>query len=170
MPILFLILLFMVIVVPVSAFSAQERGLWTPSIEEPAPDFVLKDLNGSEVSLDDYKGKVVLLAFSTTWCPHCRKMPPYLNELRSSYGDKGLVILNIDIQEPQKKVRSYAEKQNIQYTVLLDEDGAVATAYQVRGVPSLILVDKKGTIVCRQCRSLDVLLEELFPVNGAEDR
>ena len=165
---LFLMLLFMVIV-PISAFSAQERGLWTPSIEEPAPEFVLKDLNGEKVRLADYRGKVVLLAFSTTWCPHCRKMPPYLNELRSRYGDRGFVILNIDIQESQKKVRSYADKYNIQYRVLLDGNGAVAMAYKVRGVPSLILVDRKGTIVCRQCRSLDVLLETLFPANGAED-
>jgi len=77
--------------------------------------------------------------------------------------------LNIDIQESQKKVRSYADKYNIQYRVLLDGNGAVAMAYKVRGVPSLILVDRKGTIVCRQCRSLDVLLETLFPANGAED-
>ncbi|MBW2544350.1 MAG: TlpA family protein disulfide reductase [Deltaproteobacteria bacterium] len=150
-------------IVPFPAFSSQGEDVWKSSIEELAPDFVLKDLDGKEIRLADYRGKVVLLAFSTTWCPHCRKMPPYLNELRSKYGDSGLVIFNIDIQEPLKKVRSYAAKHDIKYRVLLDEKATVAKAYNVRGVPSLILVDKDGTIVCRQCRLLDVLLETLLP-------
>ncbi|MBW2599572.1 MAG: redoxin domain-containing protein [Deltaproteobacteria bacterium] len=145
------------------AFSSQEGSVWKSSIEELAPDFVLKDLDGKEVRLTDYRGKVVLLAFSTTWCPHCRKMPPYLNELHGEYGDSGLVIFNIDIQEPVKKVRSFAARYDIKYRVLLDERAETAMAYNVRGVPSLILVDKEGTIVCRQCRSLDNLLETLLP-------
>ncbi len=163
---LLLIVIFLasiLMIVPFPAFSSQGEDVWKSSIEELAPDFVLKDLDGKEVRLADYRGKVVLLAFSTTWCPHCRKMPPYLNELRREYGDSGLVIFNIDIQEPVKKVRSYAARHNIKYSVLLDEKAETAMAYNVKGVPSLILVDKEGTIVCRQCRSLDNLLETLLP-------
>jgi len=125
----------------------------------------LKDLNGEKVRLADYRKKVVLLVFSTTWCTHCRKMPPYLNELRREYGDRGFVIFNIDIQEPLKKVRSYAAKHDIKYSVLLDERATAAKAYEVKGVPSLILVDKNGTIVCKQCRSLDTLLKNLLPAS-----
>ncbi len=154
---------FFFMIVSFPAFSSQNGGVWKSSIEELAPDFVLKDLDGKETRLADYRGKFVLLAFSTTWCPHCRKMPPYLNELRREYGDSGLVIFNIDIQEPLKKVRSYAARHDIKYRVLLDEKATVAMAYDVRGVPSLILVDKEGTIVCRQCRSLDMLLETFLP-------
>ena len=150
-------------IVPFPAFSSQGEDVWKTSIEELAPDFILKDLDGEKVRLADYRGKVVLLAFSTTWCPHCRKMPPYLNELRREYGDSGLVIFNIDIQEPLKKVRSYAARHGIDYRVLLDEKAETAKAYNVRGVPSLILVDRDGTIVCRQCRLLDMLLESLLP-------
>lgn len=162
---LLIVMLFasVLMIVPSPALSAQGGGPWKSSIEELAPDFVLKDLDGKKVRLADYRGKVVLLSFSTTWCPHCRKMPPYLNELRRQYGDSGLVIFNIDIQEPLEKVRSYAARHGIKYRVLLDEKATVATAYDVKGVPSLILVDKEGTIVCRQCRSLDMLLETLLP-------
>ena len=145
------------------AFSSQGESGVGPRVRELAPDFVLKDLDGEKIRLTDYRGKVVLLAFSTTWCPHCKKMPPPLNELLRKYGDRGFEIFNIDIQEPLRKVRSYATKYGIKYRVLLDEKATVARAYNVTGVPSLILVDKDGTIVCRQCRSLDGLLETLLP-------
>ncbi len=145
------------------AFSSQGENLLGPRIRELAPDFVLKDMDGKEIRLTDNRGKVVLLAFSTTWCPHCKKMPPYLNKLLGTYGDRGLVMFNIDIQEPLKKVRAFAAKYGIKYGVLLDDKATAAKAYNVRGVPSLILVDKDGTIICRQCRSVDVLLEKLLP-------
>ncbi|MCK4534489.1 MAG: TlpA family protein disulfide reductase [Syntrophobacterales bacterium] len=153
----------MIMITSSPAFSSQGQNALGPRIKELAPDFVLKDLDGEKVRLADYREKVVLLVFSTTWCTHCRKMPPYLNELRREYSDRGFVIFNIDIQEPGKKVRSYAAKHDIKYKVLLDEKATAAKAYSVRGVPSLILVDKSGTIVCRQCRSLDKLLETLLP-------
>ena len=165
--ILFLLMLIcfasIIIITSSPAFSSQEENLLGPRIKELAPDFVLKDMDGKEIRLADYRGKVVLLAFSTTWCPHCKKMPPYLNELLGTYGDRGLVMFNIDIQEPLKKVRAFANKYDIKYGVLLDEKAMAAKAYNVRGVPSLILVDKEGTIVCRQCQSVDVLLETLLP-------
>ncbi|MEA1971232.1 MAG: TlpA disulfide reductase family protein [Thermodesulfobacteriota bacterium] len=158
-------LVFVMIITSSPAFCSQEQNAWGPRIRELAPDFVLKDLDGEKVRLADYREKVVLLVFSTTWCTHCRKMPPYLNELRREYSDRGFVIFNIDIQEPGKKVRSYAARHDIKYKVLLDKKATAAKAYSIRGVPSLILVDKDGTIVCRQCRSLDTLLENLLPAS-----
>ena len=158
-------LAFIVMLTSTPAFSSQGQDAWGPRIRELAPDFVLKDLNGEKVRLADYREKVVLLVFSTTWCTHCRKMPPYLNELRREYSDRGFVIFNIDIQEPVKKVSSYVSKYGIDYKVLLDEKAETARAYEVMGVPSLILVDKDGTIICRQCRSLDKLLENLLPAS-----
>jgi len=145
------------------AFSSQGQNMWGPRIRDLAPDFVLKDLNGERVRLADHRKKVVLLLFSTTWCPHCRQMPPYLNELRREYRDRELEIFNINIQEPSGKVRSYAAKEGIAYTILLDQTGETAMAYEVRGVPSIVLVDRDGTIVCRQCRSVDRVLETLLP-------
>jgi len=145
------------------AFSSQGEKMKKAGSEELAPDFVLNDLYERKVRLSDYREKVVLLAFSTTWCPSCRRMPPVLNELLSKYGDRGFEIFNIDIQESRKKVRSYASWNDIKYKVLLDEKATAAKAYNVTGVPSLILIDKDGAIICRQCRSLDRLLETLLP-------
>lgn len=132
------------------------------TIEEEAPDFTLKDVAGNEVKLSDYQGKVVLLVFSTTWCPHCRAEVPHLKKLYAEYQAKGLVLLNIDIQESQKKVASFVAKNKIPYPVLLDGDGDVSMAYGIQGVPTTVLINKEGIILCKVCRSLDTLLETLL--------
>jgi peroxiredoxin len=136
--------------------------LLNKGVDVAAPDFVLKDLNDKEVKLSDYRGKVVLLNFSTTWCPHCRTIIPYLKELYEKYKDKDFVILNIDIQESKKRVSAFAAKFEIPYKVLLDTDAEVAMLYEIVGVPNLILVNREGIIVCRQCRSIDISLKTLF--------
>lgn len=138
------------------------RNIWEESIEKPAPDFVLKDVGGKQVRLSDYRGKVVLLEFTTTWCVYCRKIMPYLEKIHDRYNKKDFVLISVYIQESQKKVKSYADKHKIPYKVLLDENGKVAESYSVVGVPELILVTRDGRIVCRQCRSVDMMLEEMF--------
>ena len=73
-----------------NGFSAPETG-------GKAPDFSLKDLKGAEVKLSDLKGKVVLLSFSATWCPHCRTAVPKLKEIEARYKDRDFVLLSIFI-------------------------------------------------------------------------
>ncbi len=136
--------------------------IWEQRIEIPAPDFVLTDLQGNKVGLRDFRGMTVLLNFTTTWCPTCRSIVPYLKETHEKYRDRGLVILNINIQESQKKVSAFASRHEISWPVLLDPDARAAKAYQVIGVPDFILVNREGMIICRQCRSLDLLLETIF--------
>jgi len=138
------------------------RTMWKEKLEQPAPDFVLQDVDGNQVRLADYKGKVILLDFTTTWCPYCRQIRPYLEKIHDRYAKKGLVLLSIYIQESQRKVASFTKKNKVPYQVLLDENASVAQLYGVVGVPTLILIDKKGLIKCKQCRSVDMLLEDMF--------
>lgn len=142
--------------------SPDVRNMWKENIEKPAPDFVLKDVKGNQIQLADYKGKVVLLDFTTTWCPYCRKIKPYLDKINDKYKNKDFVLLSIYIQESQKKVKSYTDKYKIPFKALLDEDGKVAESFAVLGVPTLILINKKGEIMCRQCRSIDIMLKEML--------
>lgn len=130
------------------------------SIEITAPDFNLKDLEGKTHFLSDYSGKTVLLTFTTTWCPYCKKEIPILKKFYKEYKGKGFELIAIYIQESDKKVASFVKKYDLPYTVLLDLDGRVARSYGIRGVPTKILIDKKGTILCRACRTLDVMLEQ----------
>ncbi|MDD5556661.1 MAG: TlpA disulfide reductase family protein [bacterium] len=135
---------------------------------EKAPPFTLRDLEGNAVSLGDHAGKVVLIVFSTTWCPHCRTEIPELNKLHAKFADRGLVILNVDVQESRAKVAAFAKKFGITYTVLLDADGATAKAYGVRGVPYNLLVGRDGTIICTRCAPLEKQVEKALSAGGGE--
>jgi peroxiredoxin len=70
-----------------------------------------------------------------------------------------LEIVNIDIQESKEKVAKFTAKYGLPYRVLLDEDGVVGGIYDIRGVPSMVLVDQAGNILCRQCQRVEPLIE-----------
>jgi peroxiredoxin len=131
------------------------------AVNAAGPDFTLKDLKGQEVSLGSYRDRPVLLVFGTTWCPYCREEIPRIKEIFQKGKEKKLEVLNIYINEPEAKVSDFASKYKLPYPVLLDKDGQVAERYQVRGVPTLVLLDGQGKIVCYQCRNLDAMLNGL---------
>ena len=140
----------------------KEWDIKDQTIEKEAPDFKLIGLDGKEHALSEYRGQVVLLQFSTTWCPHCRTIIPYMRNINDTYGKKGLKTFFVAIQESERKMKAFAEKNGVSYPVLLDSKGSVAQLYDVVGVPTLVLIDKDGTILCKQCRMLDILLESLL--------
>ena len=127
-----------------------------------APDFSLKDLQGRVFRLSENRGKPVLLVFGATWCPYCVQEIPRLKNIFANYSPKGVALVNIDIQEPQAKVARFADKHKLPYRVLLDETATVAKSYGVRGVPSFILIDKGGLVACRQCPSVEPLLDKML--------
>ena len=122
----------------------------------------MQDLQGRKFKLSENKGKPVLLVFGATWCPSCREEIPRLKEIFANYGKKGLVMVNIDIQESQDKVSRFADRYKLTYPVLLDEKAEVARSYGVRGIPTLVLVDKEGMILCSQCRSVERYLDKML--------
>jgi len=133
------------------------------AVDAPAPDFRLQDLKGREVTLGALRGRPVLLVFGTTWCPYCREEIPRIKEIYAKGRGKNLEVLNIYINETEKKVGEFAARYALPYPVLLDRDGKVAEKYQVRGVPMIVLVDGQGTIKCYQCRNLEAMLETIQP-------
>jgi peroxiredoxin len=125
-----------------------------------APDFALEALEGGTVRLSGFRGQAdVLLVFGATWCSFCVKEIPELNEVHETYKDRGLKLLSIDVQESKRKVASFAERYDISYTLLLDTSGEVASSYNVRGIPHLVFIDKKG----------DILFEGPRPRSGIMD-
>jgi peroxiredoxin len=133
------------------------------SLAEKAPDFVISDLNGQKFRLSDHRGKrPVLIIFSATWCGFCKAEIPHFKSLYATYAKQGLEIVNIDIQESQEKVAKFTSQNQLPYRVLLDQDGTVSGVYEIRGVPTMVLVDKNGMIVCRQCRTVETALASIM--------
>ncbi len=142
--------------------SVSGTPLFAQTPDMDAPGFTLPDLAGKKFTLADHKGKPVLIIFSTTWCPYCRTEIPRFKEIYNTYAKNGLVVVNVDSQEPRDKVAKFAEKYKLPYRVLIDESGDVAESYGIRGVPSLVLIDGKGKILCIQCRSVDGSLKKIL--------
>jgi len=128
-------------------------ALWImPSFGQPvAPDFTLTDLNKTRFSLSDFKGRIVLLDFFTTWCKACREEIPHLKALANRYPNNTLVIISIDIDpilDTEQAVRKWVNKYNVTWIVVpptLDTAG-VANKYQILELPTLILIDEQGYI------------------------
>ena len=111
------------------------------------PDRRAPTLDGQEVSLRSFQGKVVLINFWTTWCSWCRRERPALEALYTQYQDQGLVILAVNIGETAAQVNAYVIQHGLSFPHVLDPDMQVAAWFGVRGTPSNFLVDRSGNIV-----------------------
>jgi cytochrome c biogenesis protein CcmG/thiol:disulfide interchange protein DsbE len=115
--------------------------------DKPAPSFTLQDLNGKQVSLSDFKGKVVILDFWATWCPPCVKEVPHFVALYEQYKDKGFAIVGISVDRAGiSVVKSFVEKYRVNYPVLMT-DRQVEKAYgDITSIPTTFVIDSAGNI------------------------
>ncbi len=113
-----------------------------------APDFTLKDLEGNDVSLSDYQGKIVILNFWAVWCKYCVEEMPDFNELNKELEQAGdAVILAVNVQEPYDTINKFLTESDIDLKVLMDEDGYVAGAmYGVDGYPTTFIINDDGSL------------------------
>jgi len=110
------------------------------------PDFTLKTIDGREVSLKDYRGKVVLINFWATWCPPCRNEMPLFVRVYKSYRDKGFEILAISTDSSLDPVKKFVKEFRINFPVLYD-DKNVVSLYGIQGLPTSFLIDREGKVV-----------------------
>lgn len=110
------------------------------------PDITLSDLSGNRVSLSDFKGKVVILDFWATWCGPCVAEIPHFKELHETYHDRGLEIVGVSVDpNAEEVVPPFVEEHAVPYTILLGDPG-LQTKYNLRGLPTTFVIDKKGQV------------------------
>jgi cytochrome c biogenesis protein CcmG/thiol:disulfide interchange protein DsbE len=114
-------------------------------------DFTMKDVDGNDVSLTAYKGKVVLLNFWATWCGPCKAEIPGFVRLQEKYRDQGLVIVGYSVDDTAEKAKAYAAQFKMNYPILLGEGREdLQDAYgPIWGLPSSFIISKDGK-VCRK--------------------
>jgi len=122
-----------------------------------ASGFTLEALDGTEVSLGEYRGNVVLINFWATWCPPCRAEIPDIEEAYQARQDDGFVVLGVNVEEPRESVAPFVEAMGMTYPVLLDEGGQVLKMYRAIGLPISVILDQDGVI---QVRHVGVLTRE----------
>jgi thiol-disulfide isomerase/thioredoxin len=114
-----------------------------------APNFTLSTSDGQQVSLHQYRGKVVFLNFWATWCIPCREEMPALEQLHQTYQSQDLAILSIDLKESADQVKAFFQKHSLSFPALLDQNGSVFRDYLVSGMPTTYLIGRDGTLLAR---------------------
>ena len=124
----------------------QQEATVGVSVGQVAPDFTLTDLEGNEVTLSQYRGKVVFINFWATWCPPCRAEMPEIEAIYQEYKDKDVVVIGVDIREVEEEVRQYVQAGGYSWTFVLDTSGVVTADYKIVAIPTSFFLDTEGVI------------------------
>lgn len=130
-----------------------------------APDFTLQDTYGKKFKLSSLEGYPVVIFFGTTWCPQCRSEMTVLKTHYDQYVQRGIKIIYINIDESMERVSRFVQQNSYPGLVLLDLDGSVAYDYDVKGVPTIILIDATGKIKGEGRTISDLSFDVLSPDN-----
>ena len=131
-------------------FSAHAAGAEAcPANAKPANlNFTLKDMNGKDVALSSYKGKVILLDFWDTWCEPCKMEIPWFAEFQKKYGPHGFQASGVSVDDTVEKLKPYVAKYKMNYPVLLGlNHDDIQNAYgPLWGIPVTAIISREGKL------------------------
>jgi thiol-disulfide isomerase/thioredoxin len=125
-----------------------------------APEFSLPDLTGQKLDLSYYRGKVVLLDFWATWCDPCRDEIPHFVELQDKYGDQGLQIIGVSMDDGPEPVREFHQRFKMNYPVVMGNAKTGELYGGVLGLPIAFLIGRDGRIFAKHIGATDISVFE----------
>ena len=129
---------------------AATTGGLVPSPREgfPAPDFTLDTLDGSQMTLSDFRGKVVMVNLWASWCPLCRAEMPAIEQIYQENKDQGFEVLavNTTYQDSESAAAQFVQEFGLTFPILLDRNGTVSKRYQLQALPTTYFIDRQGII------------------------
>jgi peroxiredoxin len=125
-----------------------------------APDFTLPTPDGQDLHLSSYRGKVVLLDFWATWCDPCREEIPHFVELQQKYGDRGLQIIGISMDDSPEPVRPFYQQFHMNYPVVMGTAKTGEFYGGVLGLPISFLIGRDGRIYAKHIGATDASVFE----------
>ena len=127
-------------------------GLNVPALAletgKPAPEFTAQAGKGN-IQLADYRGKVVYLDFWASWCGPCKLSFPWMNALQSKYGAQGLQVVAINLDTKQEDALEFLKTTPGNFHIAYDPKGVMPRQYEIKGMPSSILIDRDGKILAQ---------------------
>jgi peroxiredoxin len=125
-------------------------------VDYAAPKLTLSDLNGTEYSLADYHGKVVLVNLWATWCPPCKAEMPVLKAYYEDHAADGFVTVAVNDGDPADAVAAFVKEHELTFPVWLDPTyEATERAFKTRNLPSTFVIDREGNIRLRWVGEID---------------
>jgi thiol-disulfide isomerase/thioredoxin len=146
---LILVALALVICLPklgATSLSLKQESAVSGAVRYSAPTLELTDLNGSTVSLEDYRGQVILVNNWATWCPPCRAEMPLLEIFFQKYAAEGFVLIGVNAGDSNREVAEFVETYDLSFPMWLDKDGQALRAFRSNALPSSYVIDRGGSV------------------------
>ena len=124
--------------------SFANAGELAPVTGGAQPELSLTDVKGQQVSLDQFRGRIVLVNFWASWCTPCIREMPSLLRLQDSFSDLPFSVLGVNVQEPERRVKLAIKRLRLDFPVLLDRDGDVFRTWAGVVLPTTFVVDAEG--------------------------
>jgi peroxiredoxin len=112
----------------------------------PAPQFTLPSKAGSDVSLAQYKGQVVMINFWASWCGPCRQEMPLLENIYKKYNKLGFTLIGVNVEPDSKAADDWLKQTPVTFPVLYDKSSKVSQMFNVSGMPTTVIIDRKGNV------------------------
>lgn len=138
-------------------------------VGDEAPDFSLRSPNGETITLDDYRGKYVVLDFWASWCPDCRRDLPNIVAMYNRFKDKKVEFIGVSFDTKAESWKGAIKKFELKYTQASDlqsmRNSSVAAAYHIKWIPTTYVINPKGKVVLATVMSDKVAkyLDSVFP-------
>jgi DsbE subfamily thiol:disulfide oxidoreductase len=111
-----------------------------------APSFTLSLFDDGEFNLDELRGQIVVVNFWASWCPPCREEAPALESVWQEYQDREVAFVGVTVRDIRSKATSFAESMGLTFPIGDDQNGRIASAYRITGVPETFVIAADGRI------------------------
>jgi peroxiredoxin len=113
---------------------------------QPAPDFTLKSMAGTNLKLTEQRGKIIVINFWASWCGPCRKEMPVLQKFYDKYQDLGVSVWGVNVEQENQAGRDFLADLNLSFPILFDASNTISAMYQVEAMPTTVIVDRDGLV------------------------
>ncbi len=117
------------------------------SVNFPAPDLTLNNLQGDKISLSDYRDKIMLINNWATWCPPCKAEMPILSKYFQKHSDHGFILIGIEAGDPTAEVAQFVKEYDLRFPILVDPDNQALAAFKNDSLPSSYVIDHNGNVI-----------------------
>lgn len=118
-----------------------------PAMAEQVPDLVFTGESGEPLPLSAFRGKLVYLDFWASWCAPCRQSFPWMQAMQERYGERGLVVLAVNVDREREEARQFLAGSPARFRVAYDPEGKTARTLKLKGMPSSYLIGRDGSIL-----------------------
>src|SRR5208337_2657966 len=136
-------------------FALRQRQARPLAIGDSALDFSVPAFPSGSLHLESYHGQIVVLNFWATWCPPCVEETPSLEQFAEKMRDRGVIVVSVSVDEDQKALQDFIQKNHISYPVGRDPDRALAARYGTYQFPETYILDRRGLIAEKVANAID---------------